>query len=299
MGLPKYAEHSFAAACSLAEAVPHRPDEDQNGWDYMVEFDHKNASGHSDTHPAAAKAFVQVKSSINRGLACTVKLSNALKAAQSKWPWFLVLYIAADKPRKPTIYAKHIWQQELEQTLREVRLAEKAGLALNRKKLRITFDRSDYKSEDELIRWMEECIECVKPDYGQQKEAIYKTVGFEGGHAVGNFNFVADDEETLFTNFLGLGDGLTATQFVLRSTRFGIEDEAPSVSFNEATVYITPSSVGECEIRLRGPSFAPMISIPAKVYTLGEPIVTSERRILRFSGMGVEIVWSLDGHANF
>jgi hypothetical protein len=189
-------------------------------------------------HEAASKAFVQIKSTVGKPLSCTVKLSNALKSAQSKLPWFVMLYVAGRTPRKPAIYVKHIWQPELEKILREVRLAEKVGVLLNKKKLRITFDKSDRKSEDELVSWMEECIDVVRPDYSQRKAELYHTVGFEGGYAVGQFNLVADDEDTLFANFLGLGDGLQATKFSLTPTRFGIEDNEPTFSFEKGTVHI-------------------------------------------------------------
>jgi hypothetical protein len=299
MRLPRYAEHSFARACSAADAVPHRPDEDQNGWDYLVEFDNKSRGGLADTHPPASKAFVQIKSSIGKRLSCTVKLSNALKSAQSRWPWFVVLYSAPRGSKGPAIYAKHIWQEAIEQTLPEVRLAEKAGVPLNQKKITINFEETDRKSEDELVIWMERCIDEVKPDYGQQKAIMHSTVGFENGHAVGQFEFAVEDEETLFSNFLGLGNGLAGTKFVLTPTRFGIEDSAPSFSVENATVHIMPDPVAECEIRLRGPLSANSVSIPAKVFALREPIVAPERRRLRFSGVGIEIVWSFDGYARF
>lgn len=299
MRLPEYAENSFATACSFADAIAHPPRRDQNGWDYMVEFGGKNRSGHSDMHPAASKAFVQIKSSSNPGRACSVKLSNALKAAQSRWPWFVVLYIASRGPAQPQIFAKHIWDKEIAQTLREVRVAENKGMALNKKKVTIAFVEADRKSAEELIAWMETCIDLVKPDYSAEKRRIYDTVGFENGYAVGQLALLARDEETFFANFLGLGDGLSGTQFTVTPTRFGIMDKSPEVSLDNVTVHITPSSVGECEMRMRGPPSEPMISIAAKVYVLREPIVSSERLRFRFSGLGFELVWSVDGYCKF
>lgn len=299
MRLPDYAEHSFARACSAGDAIPHSPKKDENGWDYMVEFDGKAIEGHADTRPPASKAFVQIKSTSKNQLACSIKLSNALKAAQSGLPWFIVLYVAPKGSRKLAVYAKHVWQNEIEQALRAVRLSENEGKLLNRRRLTVTFHDSDKKSEEELVTWMEVCIDSIKPDYYRAKRAIYETVGFENGHAIGKISFAAENEDALFANFLGLGDGLLGSNISLTPTRFGIEDRSPHISLDKAVVHITPTPTGSCEIRLRGLKSAPAITIPAKVYALGEPIVSPDRRRFRFSGTGVEIVWSLDGYTKF
>lgn len=299
MRLPDYAEFSFARACAAGDAIPHPPKKDENGWDYMVEFDGKAREGHADTRPPASKAFVQIKSTSRNQLACSIKLSNALKAAQSSLPWFVVLYVSPKGLRKTAAYAKHIWQSEIEQALRAVRLSEKEGTPLNRRRLTISFDKSDKKTEEDLVPWMEMCIDSVKPDYYRAKKAIYETTGFENGYAIGKISFAVENEDALFANFLGLGDGLLGTNISLTPTRFGIEDTTPHVTMERALIHITPTPSGSCEIRLRGPKSAPAISVPAKVYALGEPIVSPDRRRFRFSGTGVELVWSLDGYTKF
>src|SRR4051812_3840041 len=111
MRLPKYAETTFERACSSANAFAHPPEEDQNGWDYMVEFADRQHPGPPDLHPPETKAFVQVKSSRANRLACRVKLSNALKAAQSPNPWFVVLMIANAATSEPKIYITHVWRE--------------------------------------------------------------------------------------------------------------------------------------------------------------------------------------------
>lgn len=80
MRLPKYAETTFERACSSADAYAHPPEEDRNGWDYMVEFADRKHPGPPDLHPPGSKAFVQIKSSSGQRLTCRVKSSNALKA---------------------------------------------------------------------------------------------------------------------------------------------------------------------------------------------------------------------------
>jgi hypothetical protein len=90
--LPQFAEREFAKQCSIYGALCHKAGEDENGWDYLVEFRrNKTVPGPADTQPPAQSAYVQIKS-LGRGRpTCSIKLSNALKAAQSRQPWFIVL----------------------------------------------------------------------------------------------------------------------------------------------------------------------------------------------------------------
>lgn len=66
--LARFAETNFATLCAAAGALCHESQEDENGWDCLVEFPVAGATG---------PAFVQVKSSRNSRPSCSVKLSNA------------------------------------------------------------------------------------------------------------------------------------------------------------------------------------------------------------------------------
>lgn len=300
MRLPKYAELSFARACSFGDAIAHRPDEDENGWDYLVEFPPSNHPGHQDTHPATLKAFVQVKSTIGSKLACSIKLSNALKASQSNLPWFLVLCVAPSRKSKPLrIYAKHLWKDEIAAMLRAVRAAEVNNEILSRKRITVSFRDADESSEECLVHWMRSCIDAVGSNYLQLKQSIYETVGFEDGYGEGNMSVVFENWDALLDNFLGLGDGLAGAKFSFTPSRFGINDKEPEVALKDALVRITPTSIDDCEIRLRGASPEGVISFPGKVYMVGAPILANESRRFRFSAPGVEIVWSPDGYSKF
>ena len=60
--LPKWAEVAIELQCIAAGAIVHPPEDDQNGWDYLVEFPPEKHPGPPDTHPAAKSAFIQIKS---------------------------------------------------------------------------------------------------------------------------------------------------------------------------------------------------------------------------------------------
>src|SRR6476620_1729881 len=95
--LPEWAELAFAAQCAAAGVRPHPPRKD-TGWDYYLEFPPGDHPGPADTHPPAKIAYAQVKSKTRGKATCRLSLSNALKAAQSPQPWFLVLFVIEDDP---------------------------------------------------------------------------------------------------------------------------------------------------------------------------------------------------------
>lgn len=130
--LPRWAELAFESRCAAAGALAHSPDEDQNGWDYFVEFPPQSHPGPADTHPPAKSAHVQIKSKRKRKLTCRVSLSNALKAAQSTQPWFLVLVVVENETSQAEIYAVHLWEKFVRRALKAVRIAENTGKPLNR-----------------------------------------------------------------------------------------------------------------------------------------------------------------------
>lgn len=89
--LPKYAERFFAAQVSEFDAFCHRVDEDENGWDYIVELPNSPHTGPADEQPAHDRAYVQIKSTTGSDTTVQITLSNLRKASQDPQPWFVAL----------------------------------------------------------------------------------------------------------------------------------------------------------------------------------------------------------------
>src|SRR4051794_2524556 len=107
--LPRYAETELQRLCAKAGALCHAVDEDESGWDRLIEFPEKDFPGPADTRPPRLVAYGQVKSVEKGSLTCRVKLSNALRAAQSPQPWFIVL-VTGETHRHPSrVFAVHVW----------------------------------------------------------------------------------------------------------------------------------------------------------------------------------------------
>jgi hypothetical protein len=294
--LARYAETSFASFCALGGALCHESQEDENGWDYHVELPDDEPAGPADTAPPEKHAYVQVKSTRNARPSSSVKLSNALKAARSRDPWFVVLMV--DAAPRPKIYAIHIWAETMKNWLKAGRKASIERASLSKRRVTINFTEADLHSED-LIEWMQQTIAAAAPDYASAKKQIYETVGYEDGFGTGKLSFKADDAEQIFDELLGLGSGLPVSKFTFTQSRFGLFDKDPMVDVNAGTVQITPQPVGECELRIRGPKSNTPISIAGKVFGLGMPWIPIEQQRIRVSAPGFEIVLMNEGDSKF
>jgi hypothetical protein len=286
--LPKWAELKFESQCAAADAIAHPPEEDQNGWDYFVEFPQQIYPGPADTHPPAKSAYVQIKSARKRKLTCRVTLSNALKAAQSTQPWFLVLVFVDKKTASAEVYAVHLWEDFIRRALKAVRIAENAGKPLNRCTLSVKFSAID-RHDGNLVPWMQAVIAAHEPNYQKKKQELYQAVGYEDGTGVGKVTISASSFDEIADNFLGLGSGLCLSEFSFTPSRFGVVSPKPEIDYSgEGKLIITPSPVDTCEVRLRANDAS--YSLKGEVFTLGEPLLPREERRIRFSAEFFEMV---------
>jgi hypothetical protein len=293
MRFPDYAELTFARACAAAGAIAHPPWKDQNGWDYLVEFAATDDPRPADLHEPILKVWTQVKSSEGDGLRCKVKLSNLLKSAQSHEPWFIVS-IAKETSGRVKIYARHVWKDLIERTLREARKGSVEGRRPNKRNLTLKFSDEDARTETDLLSWMRACVSAVR-NYEQEKKRIYTSVGFDDGTAVGTISFEGISPRTLAREFLGLGDGLMGSGTITPS-RFGILDDSKKLTF-EGKIFITPTAYDKkIEIRLRGEQSSRQLSIPGRSYAIA---ILAGGPWVRFSGSGIEISASASGDHTF
>lgn len=294
--LARFAETSFATLCASAGALCHQAQEDENGWDFLVEFPVEMVAGPADTQPPGNRAFVQIKSTKTDRISCSIKLSNALKAAQSRDPWFVVMMV--EDNGAPKIYSVHIWKDQIERSLRAVRKAFIDNAPLHKRTIETTFSECDLHICD-LIDWMQSTIRSIGPEYSNTKSAIYNTVGYEDGCGIGKLTFIADSKEQIFDEFLGLGAGLPVNRFTYTPARFGLTGGNPQIVIEEGRVEITPTPAGGCELRMRGSTPSAAIGLPAKLFTLGMPWLPFEEQRFRVSATGFEAVWSKNADSRF
>ncbi|NUB08591.1 hypothetical protein FW320_20715 [Azospirillum sp. Vi22] len=296
--LPRYAEIELQRLCAKAGALCHAVDEDESGWDRLIEFPEKDFLGPADMRPPRTVAYAQVKSVENGPPVCRVKLSNALRAAQSPQPWFIVLVTGETCKQPSRVFAVHVWDGLIRRTLEAVRRAHNDRRPLHKCSLTVRFRQED-EIGSRLVQWMQEAIDAARPDYETNKRTINKTVGYEEGCGTGILTVTAENEEEILRNFLGLGDGLHVTKFSFTPSRFGIALPAPAIDLSDGIVYIAPQSAGDVEIRLRSPISSRAIVLHGHAYGIGLPSVPDHQKRIRFSAGFMEILYGLDGKAEF
>jgi hypothetical protein len=285
--VPRLAELNLQTVCAEAGALSHKTEEDERGWDFLIEFPFKPFNGPADMRPSPSVAYVQVKSTTTSSSSCRIKLSNALLAAQSSQPWFLVLFVS--RPNKPTkIYAVHFWEALIREALKEGRRAEVENRPLNQTKFKVQFSQKDDKTNN-LIQWMQMEIEQVKPDYNQAKSKISKSAGFEESTGTVLMTIEAKNKHELAWNFLGLGEGLRVSRLNFTPSRFGIASSKPDHVAKDGIVHITPEPFGIAELRFRTSANSEVINLPATIYA-APPNIGFNGQCFRFSAPCAEIV---------
>ncbi|QIG94423.1 hypothetical protein [Bradyrhizobium sp. 6(2017)] len=259
----KFGERLFATLCSDGGAKASKTEEDENGWDYFVELPNAPHSGPLDTQPAEQAAFVQVKSKTTRGLSVSVKLSNALKAAASPLPFFIVMVVIS-KATKPKLYAKHVWAEMMTIALREGRLADRNGTLPNKKRIGVQFTSNDEITGD-IVEWMLTQISMIGGDYQSNKTKLFREIGHD--EAWPGSMTLQGTKAQIYRNFLGLGNGLPISDFTCSPLRFGMSSPKTDIKVTSGTVHIEPKPIGSCEIRLQGSADTPTIVAPAKLYS--------------------------------
>ena len=263
--LPKVAERLFALLCGEAGVTCNKSsDEDNVGWDYFIHFPpDPTDSRPKDEQPGPETAYVQVKSTGAAPFVVQLKLSNALRMAKERLPYFLVLIVGTGSARR--ILARHFWAAEIENTLRRVRQAEVSGYGnrLNRRTMTLRLSEEDDHTDD-LLPWMHSTILAVRGDYGTAKSTIANSVGYKEGGTRFSVTLAASPDEIVDWE-LGLGPTPTVSSLRLTRERFGIELPDPHFDGDRCEISIQPNGQ-PCLVTLRNRIEASTITLAGKLY---------------------------------
>lgn len=260
--LPKWAERKFALMCSDAGVVCQRVEEDETGWDYLVEYPAPPFQGPAEEQPPGRRAFVQIKSTSGRFARTKLKLSNALRAAQDKSPWFIVLVQRHSGDFK--FFVLHVWRAEMARVLKRVRAAGIAGEPLHQVMLEFRFSAGMEHSTD-LLGWMEQEILAQGDDYETEKNRLFRIVGFEDGAGSGKLTIRGMDELAIERGMIGFGGPLEVAEFTMTPARFGIADAVPRINLKEGWLTVEAEPADVCEFRIRT-SDGELIKLSGEVY---------------------------------
>lgn len=232
--------------------------EDEHGWDHVVEFDNKPIAGLSaDLQSTVPAVFVQTKTRAKRGdQKVAVKLSNALAFTRSNNPCFVVL-VSAPAGENPTFHAVHWWEELMGRTLKRARELHRAGVgeeAFHRKELSFTLKPGDRRDAEELVGWIETTVRSLGRDYAAAKSRLRDTVGFGADQFSGTVHVgPLTSIEQLVDHQLGLTPSIPIAKIEFNQRRFGIDIPFPMPDVPATFASMVAHPVSPCEVRVRGP----------------------------------------------
>ncbi len=262
--LGRIGEKTFSAACSKLGITCNSSTEDDNGWDFLIEWPSQAHRGSADTAPDRFRALVQVKTTKSKKPVANLKLSAALSLTKAALPAFVVL-VRVGHGGDPVSFALiHMWEKQIGQTLAAVRRAERDGKPLHRQKIAY---RSDQIFDDATlaIEAMHADIAAEEPGYSSTKTAFGKDAGYDAMASEMKVTFDLDSQDDLIDWSLGLGEGLPVRKLDAWITRFGVTLPDRRLSGSSGRMFIEPTgSAATLQFRLPdGSSFSESVEIIA------------------------------------
>lgn len=271
----KQGEREFARICADAGIICQKVEEDESGWDYLIEFPTSDITGPgAEDQTGGVHAYVQVKSTTGKKLTTKVSVSNALRSVQHSSPWFIVLFTKTDGEVR--IYSRHVIGDLLADCLKATRYWSQKKRKLNKQTLAIDFTENDEHTSD-LVDWIESEI-AKQGDYEAAKKAARTMAGYENGAA--KIRFQTDTVANL-DPFVLSSKGLAIRNFSLTPERFGIPDAFAKFSFGDGIVKPTERPVGPCLFRVRAPN-EPLLIILGEAFDTGWGAFDSTLAQVRF-----------------
>lgn len=225
----KKAEADFTSLCMDVDAAVNASDDDQHGWDHVVEIvPAKTSNLPADLTTHVISCFAQIKGTKGRRRTATLKLSNAVKSAKSPLPSFVFLLAYTETGVPPTIYACHIWKDQIHHWLKRARETEETGRTdLHRLTVNIKFEKAD-RLDINPATWIEQTLAPFGDSYTSQKQELVKTVGYNGVVGRATFNTGPDiSVGDIVAHEIGLTKSLSVYSFKMLDVRFDITSKQP------------------------------------------------------------------------
>lgn len=303
--LGKSGERRFATL--VADYAPgatcNGSDEDEHGWDHVVNFDNDSVSGlPADMQTALPAVFVQTKSTENPDKRkITVKLSNALAFTRSDNPCFVVL-VSVPPRGSVRYYAIHWWDTLMTRALKRARELHRDGEAescFHQKDFTFTMAKTDEHSADELLKWMKQTVRAVGRSYTSVKASMRDTLGFEADELTGFIHLgPLESIEQLIDHQLGLTPSIPMVKLTLNQRRFEVDLPFPLPQGDVTFASLQANPVGTCDVRVRGPDGDSFV-ITGDLIVPVIPGLLEDQLKLRIRTPIFDLVWRPMGHAKF
>ncbi len=221
--LGRPAQKEFALLCAHAQVTCNGSDEDDHGWDFIIEVTPKESVPQTaDKGPGIRKALVQIKSTHGNATKSRIKVSNALKMAKDELPFFVALFHYDDAGGK-RIYIRHFWTDLIERALMCGRKASANRIQTHKTYMEICFCEKDEHTHD-LVAWLVAQVRDNSAEYSTKKRSICETLGYEDKNYRAEITFgPIDGIADVVDHELGLSDYLPVSKFRVVDSRFGID----------------------------------------------------------------------------
>ena len=276
------AEAAFRLLCSRAGITCNKSDEDDFGWDFIVEIPlQPPAGGPMDKWPGAMPVFVQVKSTgdAERKIAMTVR--NARHLARKPAPCFMVLYHYTDGSER--VYARLFGETDTERTLRRARELSIEGREEHKAEITFRFPEDEEHTAD-LLDWMVECVEGLGEGYGAEKIRLAETVGYGERNFRATLTFAGSRGlDDLAGLLLGVKDQLEVSHYTLSDLRFGLEAPEPEADEEGPAVLRLHGEQNDVKCVVQLECGEDVVTVPSRARTAVVPAPGSSRPQIGFA----------------
>lgn len=290
------ADYTHGATCNDSQ-------EDEHGWDHVVNFDPEPVPGlPADLQTAYPAVFVQTKSTESAAKrAVKVKLSNALAFTRNDNPCFVVLIsIPSEGPVR--YYAIHWWDTLMTRSLKRARELHRDGMAeenFHKEDLHFTMAKSDEFVPEELVGWMKQTVRAAGRSYQGAKAAMRDTLGFGAGELTGFIQLgPLDSIDQLVEHQLGLTPSIPMAKFELNQRRFDVDLPFPLPQGDIFFSSLQANPAAACDVRVRGPEGDSFV-ICGELIVPAIPGLTQDQIKYRIRTPMFDLVWRPSGTANF
>ena len=260
MGRP--AQDAFKLLCSRAQITCNPSQEDDHGWDFIVEVPQEaEARTPHDQRPATRSAFVQVKwtGGVRRRL--SMKVSNALELTHKSEPCFMVLHHETASGQRT--FARMFGEGDMARALKRGRALFVARKPTHKARMTFGFPDDEERLEADLVPWLADCVRSLPDGYGSDKRQLAGSLGYGNRNWRANMTLVGTGGvKDLVDLELGIRDELVASRLTVFDERFGIPLPEP-VTDIEAPVVFTVKGQPEKECMVELETKDGLVAVPS------------------------------------
>lgn len=225
--LGRMGETYFNNMCSTVNLTCNGSNEDNTGWDFVVEFPHGfDKAPLADKAPATKEFKVQVKATNDVKRKLAIKMSNLMRLCTTPMPAFIVFIEYNNKPQPEEIYLVHIDKDIIYHVLKRARANSISNTRKNFHNSTLTISYSDKHrlkslTGEALIDAINTCIPQSMDKYFEEKINLVKNLGYEKSSFQLKFNTKSkSDTDDLVSASLGWVDKIKILDTFGYDTRF-------------------------------------------------------------------------------